>query len=404
MNDVELGTVPTQVAYLDILDAGFRADSPETLAAQEASWYANTLLGPAVLRYAEAAALLRDHRLRPGGRETLLVQGVTEGPAARWWEESLLNTDEPDHTRLRGLVNGAFTARRIERLVPALQRRAHELIDGFAGEGLCDFVPAFADPYPLHAICELLDIPESARPTLAGWADDLGLIFTLTVPQYLPRIEAALAGLHEGVDELIARRRRDPGDDLVSALIEAGDAGEHLSGTEMRAMVTELIFASTTTTRNQFGRAMEMFVEHPEAWALLGKRPELATNAVEEVMRLVGTVPAVTRVALEDLEVNGLHIAAGSFLLIMVAAANRDPRAFDPVGLDVTRRRQNQLTFGGGARYCLGSWLARIQLREALTILARRMPGLQLAGEPVWRPAAGLNGPTYLPLRWTTES
>ena len=171
----------------------------------------------------------------------------------------------------------------------------------------------------------------------------------------------------------------------------------------MRALVTELIFASTTT-RNQIGRAMVMFAENPESWALLGRRPELATNAVEEVMRLVGTVPATTRVALEDLEINGLPIPAGTFLVIAVAAVNRDPRAFDPVGLDITQRRQGQLTFGGGVHYCLGTWLARIQLREALTILAQRMPGLQLDGEPVWPPAVGLNGPNYLPLRWATSS
>lgn len=405
MNEPGSGTVLDEVAYLNILDPAFRADSPEMYAAQEAGWYARTPLGPAVLGHAEAAALLRDRRLRPGSRETLLAQGVTEGPAARWWLDTLLNTmDAPDHTRLRGLVSGAFTSRLVEQLVPALQRRAHELIDAFAGDGRGDFVPAFADPYPLQAICEVLDVPENERPALAGWADDLGKIFTLTVPQFLPRIEAALAGLHAGVDELIARRRREPGDDLVSALIQAGDAGERLSSTEVRAMVAELIFAATTTTRNQFGQAMALFAEHPEAWALLGRRPELATNAVEEVMRLVGTIPAITRVAVEDLEINGLQIPAGTFLLIVVAAANRDPQVFDPVGLDITRRRQGQLTFGGGVHHCLGSWLARIQMREALAILAQRMPGLALDGEPVWRPAAGLNGPNYLPLRWVTPS
>lgn len=400
-----LRTLTAEVAYLDILDPAFRVDSPEVLAAQEASWYARTPLGPAVLRHAEAAALLRDRRLRPASRETLIGQGVTEGPAARWWLDTLLNTMEaPDHTRLRGLVSGAFTARRVERLVPALQRRAHELIDAIASEGRCDFVPAFADPYPLQAICEVLAIPERERPALAGWADDLGMIFTLAVPQFLPRIEAALAGLHDGVDELLALRRREPGDDLVSTLIQAGEAGEQLSRDEVRAMVAELIFASTTTTRNQFARAMVMFAEHPEVWALLRQRPELATNAVEEVMRLVGTMPAITRFTVEDIEVNGLRIPAGTFLLVMVAAANTDPRVFDPVGLDITRRRPAQLTFGGGVHHCLGSWLARIQLREALTILAQRMPGLQLDGEPVWRPAAGLYGPNYLPLRWDTSS
>lgn len=390
-----------EVAFLNILDPSFRIDSSEIRAAQEAGWYARTPLGPAVLRHAEAALLLNDRRLRPASRETLIAQGVTSGPAARWWLDTLLNTMEaPDHTRLRKLVSGVFTARRVERLVPVFQRHANELIDAMTGDAPCDFLPAFADPFPLAAICEVLDIPERLRPALAGWADDLGMIFTLGVPQFLPRIEAALAGLHEGVDELLAMRRRAPGDDLVSALIEAGDAGDRLTPAEARAMVVELLFASTTTTRNQLARAMVLFAENPETWALLGRHPELASRAVEEVMRLVGTMPAITRLTKEDVEINKLQIPAGTFLMIMVGAANTDPRAFDPVGLDITCRRAAQLTFGGGVHGCLGSWLARIQMREALPILARRMPGLRIGGEPVWRPAAGLYGPNYLPLQW----
>lgn len=394
----------TDVPYLDIFDPAFRGDSPEVIAAQEASWYACTPLGLAVLRYAEVAALLRDRRLRPGTRETLAAQGVTEGPLAQWWQKLVLNIEGPDHTRLRRLVAGAFTARQGERLVPGMRRSAHELLDAVAGKGQCEFVTAFADPYPLQVICELLAIPERERTAFAGWANDLGLAFSLTVPQYLPQIEAALAGLYGCVDELLARRRREPADDLVSALIAAEEAGERLSRAELRTMLTVLIFAGTDTTRTQIGRAMVMFAEHPEAWALLHQRPELAANAVEEVLRLVGSVPAIARFAVEDLEVNGLLIPAGTYLSLMVAAANTDPRVFDPVGLNITRHRPTQLTFGGGVHHCLGSWLARIELREALPILAERMPGLQLDGEPAWRPAAGIYGPTSLPLRWATPS
>jgi cytochrome P450 len=389
------------VAYFDILDPAFRADAPAILAAQEANWYARTSLGPAVLRYAEAAALLRDRRLRPGSPETLTAQGVVDGPAARWWLDTLLNTMEnPDHTRLRRLVSGAFTARRVEELVPVLRRHAHGLVDAVAADGRCDFLPSFADPYPLQAICEVLAVPEHARPALAGWADELGFIFNLGVRRYLPQVEAALAGLRRGVDNVIAARRREPGSDLVSALIQAGDEGERLSPEEVGAMVTELVFAATTTTRNQLARALVLFAEYPEQWALLGRHPELAANAVEEVMRLVPTMPAITRVAVEDLEVNSIRVPAGTFMLIVVAAANTDPRVFDPVGLDITRPRAAQLTFGGGPHHCLGSWLARIQMREAFVILAQRMPGLRIDGDPAWRPTAGLYGPNHLPLAW----
>jgi cytochrome P450 len=389
----------------DLLDPSFRADSPEALAAQEDDWYAMTSLGPAVLRHTEAAALLRDRRLRPGSRETLLAQGVTDGPAARWWLDTLLNTMEaPDHTRLRRLVSGTFTGRRSEQLAHQLRRSATELVDAVAADGRCEFLSAFGDPYPLQAISSALDIPDGLRPALAGWADDLGYIFNIGVPHYLLQIETALAGLHTGVDELLDHRRRRPGDDLVSSLLQAGEDGDRLTPDEARAMVSELLFASTTTTRNQLARAMVLFAEHPQAWALLRERPELAANAVEEVMRLVPTMPAISRVAKEDLEVNNVHLPAGTFLLIVVATANRDPRVFDPAGLDITRTRPAQLTFGGGAHHCLGSWLARVQLREALIVLSQRWPGLEIDGDLRWRPAAGLFGPNVLPLRWDTSN
>jgi cytochrome P450 len=394
-------TPTAEVTYIDLFDPACHADSPEVLATREACWYAHTPLGLAVLRYAECAMLLRDRRLRPGSRETLASQNVTEGPLAQWWDEILLNIEGADHCRLRRVVAGAFTARQVERLVPAMRRSAYELLDMIVDARGCEFVTAFADPYSLRVICELLAIPKRDRSAFAGWANDLGLASSLSVPQFLPQIEAAVVGLCERVDELIARRRREPGDDLVSELIAVEEAGERLSDAELRALLTGLIFAGTDTTRTQLGRAMVLFAEHPHEWALLRQRPELAANAVEEVLRLVGSVPLVTRVALEDLEVNGLHIPAGTHLTLMIAAANTDPRVFDPTGLDLTCRRPRQLTFGGGVHHCLGSWLARIELREALSILAQRMPGLRLDGESAWRPAMGIYGPTSLPLRWT---
>ncbi|GIG21117.1 cytochrome P450 [Cellulomonas chitinilytica] len=397
-------TPADEVPFVNILDPSFRADSPLVAEAQEASWYAQTPLGPAVLRHAEAAALLRDRRVRPGSPEILGRQGVTDGPAARWWLDTLLNNMEaPDHTRLRRLVTGVFNSRRVEEMVPAFRRRAHELLDAVADDGRCDFLPAFGDPYPLQAVCEVLDVPDSVRPSLAGWARDLGHIFTLGVPAFLPRIEAALAGLREGVDELVAIRRREPGDDLVSALLQAGDVGDRLSAEEARDLVVELLFAATTTTRNQIARAMVLFAENPETWDLLRRSPELASNAVEEVMRLVPTMPAISRITKEDIEVNGTVLPAGTFFFVVVAAANRDPRVFQPVGLDITVPRAAQLTFGGGPHHCLGSWLARIQMREAFAIMAARMPGLRIDGEPVWRPAAGLYGPDHLPLAWDAQ-
>jgi cytochrome P450 len=389
-----------EVAFFDLFDLAFQPDAPEVLAAREACWYARTPLGYAVLRYDEVATLLRDRRLRQGGVESLAAQGITAGPLADWMRMVILNIEGEHHARLRHLVSKAFTPRAVDTLRPVMRVVVHELIDGFVARGECEFMTAFADPYPSQIICALLGIPRKHYMQFHGWATDLGLAFSYAVAEHLPRIEAALQGLYACVDDLLAERRAAPGPDLVSALIAAEESGDQLSDAELRVMVTGLILGGQDTTRNQLGCALATFLEHPAQWMRLAETPPLAARAVEEVMRVRPAVPVIWRVAAEDFAFQGLQIAAGTFLSMFAAAAHADPRVFGVAGFDIGLERPAQLTFGGGIHYCLGAPLARAEMEEALPILAARLRMPELVESVRWRPALGIYGPIALPIRF----
>jgi cytochrome P450 len=389
------------IAVLDILDPAFRADSPEVRAAADACWWARTPVGLAVLGYQECLALLRDRRLRHGSADLLAAYGVTTGGFADWLRMMLLNLEGHPHQRQRRLVSTAFTQRSVDVLRPFMRAKAHELIERFAAERGCEFMADFADPYPAWVIAELLGIPAERFEAFLGWATDMGLGFGPAAGAEQDRIDAAVAGLYSCCDDLAARRRKHPGEDLISALIAAETDGERLSAEELRILVSTLVFAGQDTTRNQLGLAMITFAEHPEQWRLLAQRPELASTAVEELMRVNPTVPIIGRVAREDFTFQNVDIPAGTHIALFVATANTEPGTFGDAPFDITAARPAQLTFGGGIHYCLGVSLARTEMREALPILASRLGDIALAGPVPSRPHVGINGPITLPLRFT---
>ncbi len=389
------------VPLFDILDPAFRVDSPAVRAAADAGWWARTSIGIAVLRYQECLTLLRDRRLRHGSLDVLAAYGVTTGLFADWLRAMLLNLEGHPHHRQRQLVSKAFTQRRVDVLRPFMRAKAHELVDGFADDGGCEFMATFADPYPAWVIAELLGIPAERFTAFLGWATDMGLGFSPDVVAEQARIDAAVAGLYACCDELTAQRREDPGADLISSLITAEVDGERLSAAELRILVSTLVFAGQDTTRNQLGLAMTTFTQHPEQWRLLAQRPELASTAVEELMRVNPTTPVIGRMATEDFTFQGVDIPAGTSIALFVAAANTEPDTFGDAPFDITAQRPAQLTFGGGIHYCLGVWLARTEMREALPILASRLGDIALAGPVPSRPHLGITGPITLPLRFT---
>ncbi|GAA3524102.1 cytochrome P450 [Nocardioides daeguensis] len=397
-------TSPAVAPILDVADPAFSITAPEVHAARERSWYATTPYGIAVLRYDEMSRLIKHPKLRQGSVAWPAHNGVTEGPFARWWASWILNKEGAEHHRLRRLMNPAFSPKLIGGLVPRFQALASELIDGFSAPDQCEFVSEFAEPYAARVIAIMLGIPEEEWPIIARESVTIGLAMGVTLREDLPQIEDALARLYAYCDALIADRRKNPGDDFVTALVNASrEEDGRLSDTELRDAMVLLIFGGFDTTRNQLGLAMQTFSRHLDQWALLAERPELGRAAVEEVMRVNPTVRWVTREVLEDFEFEGLELTAGTTVHLYSESAGTDPRVFTG-GFDITAERKPHFGFGGGAHHCLGHFVARSDMSEALPLLARRMPDIRILAGDSWLPDSGNTGPVRLPIGFTPAS
>jgi cytochrome P450 len=413
------------VPFFDVADPAFSVTSPQVRQAREAGWYARTSYGLAVLRYDQVSRLIRHPDLRQGSRLWPAHHGITSGPFADWWASWVLNMEGEEHHRLRRLLNPAFSRRIVEPLRPRFAALAGELVDGFAEPGRCEFMAEFAEPYAARVIAILLGIPEEEWPTIAAESAAVGLAMGVRIREHLPRIEAALAALYDYADALIAGRQRSPRDDFVTCLVqaqagppgqvgepEAGPAGRHkpdeagLTAAELRDSLVLLIFGGFDTTRNQLGLAMQAFLDHPAQWRLLAQRPELGPAAVEEVMRIRPTTTWVTREATADFSFDGLAIRAGTTIHLFCESAGTDPGdAGDAgsggavAGFDITAgERRPHFGFGGGIHYCLGHYVARTDMCEALTVLARRLREPRPGGEAAWLPDSGNTGPVRLPI------
>lgn len=389
---------------LDVADPAFSITGPDVHRARELSWYATTQYGIAVLRYDEMSRLIKSPKLRQGSVAWPAHNGVTEGPFARWWASWILNKEGAEHHRLRRLMNPAFSPRLIGSLVPRFQALADELINRFEKSNECEFVSEFAEPYAARVIAIMLGLPESEWQTISSESGTIGLAMGVTLREDLPQIEKALANLYAYADDLIADRRKSPRDDFVSAMVNASRSEDgRLSDTELRDALVLLIFGGFDTTRNQLGLAMQTFSNHLDQWDLLAERPELGKAAVEEVMRVNPTVRWVTREVLDDFEFEGLQLSAGTTVHLYSESAGTDPRVFLP-GFDITAERKPHFGFGGGAHHCLGHFVARSDMSEALPLLARRMRDIRLLPGDSWLPDSGNTGPIRLPIGFTPGS
>ncbi len=389
------------VPSLPVADPDFSITSDLVHAARELNWYATTPYGIAVLRYEEMSRLLKHPMLRQGSVAWPAHNGVTEGPFFRWWQSWILNKEGEEHHRLRRLMNPAFSPKLIGGLVPRFQALAGELIEAFAEPDRCEFVSEFAEPYAARVIAIMLGLPEDEWPIIAKESATVGLAMGVTMREDLPLIEGALARLYEYADALIADRQANPKADFVTALVSASrEADGKLNHDELRDGLVLLIFGGFDTTRNQLGLAMQTFCAHPDQWRLLAERPDLGGKAVEEVMRVNPTVRWVTREVLEDFTYSGLDLKAGTTVHLYSESAGTDPRVFEP-GFDITAERKPHFGFGGGAHHCLGHFVARSDMSEALPLLARRLRDLRELDGSAWLPDSGNTGPIRLPLAFT---
>jgi cytochrome P450 len=360
------------------------------------------LRGPELLTYDLVRAVLRDPRFRvPQGR-WLAAQGITSGPVWDRAIKGMTSLDGAEHSRLRRLVSKAFTLRATARLRTTTVEVITGLVDPHTATGGCDVVADIARPYPIPIICALLGAPRQDWQLFSDWAEDIFKAFGWTVAEHTPVILAALGALDAYLDDMIAVRRHQLTDDLISELIRAEDDGDRLSHDELLSLAGGLLMAGTDTTRNQLAASVQVLCEHPDQWALLAQRPELAANAVEETIRHCPVTFRAPRTAVEDVELAGVVIPAGTLVIANTAAANRDPAVYeDPDRLDITRQAPPaMLTFGGGAHYCLGANLARLELAEALKVMTQRMPSPHRTGPAPWKPLTTLSGPTTLPIKF----
>ncbi|MFN8043262.1 MAG: cytochrome P450 [Mycobacterium sp.] len=356
--------------------------------------------GPEVLRYAEVHTVLRDPRFINPPALGLDAQGVTAGPLWDRATASILAIDGDAHTRLRRLVAKAFSPRAITRLERLVHQTATGLVDALAAAGSGDIVAEVSRPYPTPIICGLLGAPAQDWRLFSGWADAIMKIFDWNLAHDGPEIEAAWDELDAYLDAMVSERRTTLTDDLISELIRAEDDGDRLTHCELLMLAGSLLAAGTDTTRNQLAAAVEGLIDHPDQWDLLAAQPDLAGQAVEELMRYSPVVFGAMRCATEDVDIAEITIPAGTLVIANTGAANRDPAVFDhPDRLDITRQHRSPiLTFGGGTHYCLGAHLARLELIEAIRALTTRCPNLHRTGPSPWKKLTGVTGPTTLPV------
>ena len=358
--------------------------------------------GPELLTYELVRSVLRDPRFRVPQGMFLASQGITSGPLWERVATSLISLDGAEHHRLRRLVSKAFTPRATERLRTTIVDVITELVDRHTATGRCEVVTDIARQYPIPIICALLGAPAEDWELFSAWTDDIFKVFSWEVAAHERNILAAWEELDAYIDDMVAHRRQSLTDDLISELIRAEDDGDRLSADELRMMAAGLLMAGTDTTRNQLAASVHVLSDHPDQWALLAQRPELAMAAVEETMRHSPIAAATLRTALEDVEIAGVVIPAGTLVIANTAAANRDPAVYDdPDRLDITREGAPAMqTFGAGMHYCLGANLARLELAEALSVITRRMPNARRSGPAPWKPLTALSGPLTLPIEF----
>jgi cytochrome P450 len=361
-------------------------------------------------RHAEASLVIRDKRFGKDYVERTKRRygpDIMQEPVFRNYSHTMLQQDPPDHTRLRGLVVQAFTARRVEDMRPRIQAIVDETLDRIIPMGKMELIEDFAFRLPVTIICDMLGIPEEHRELFYTGSRNSGRILEPVPlsPEEIKQGNATNAMTQMYFKQLFELRRKNPGDDLTTQLVQAEEDGSKLSNEELTANIVLLFGAGHETTVNLIGNGLLALHRNPDQLALLKANPALITNAIEEFLRYDSSVQMTGRVALEDIDdLGGKKIPKGESVLCLLGSANHDPAVYPdrPDSLDITRPNVRPLSFGGGIHFCLGAQLARIEAEVAIATLLRRLPDLKLdnAETPEWRPTFVLRGLKALPASW----
>ncbi len=390
----------TRIRLDDFLDkpAFYRDPYPvycELRATDPVHW--SEIMGSWVLtRYDDVVASMRDpRRFSNAGRHALSLDRLPEHvrkkakPIYDHYAVGLIHTDPPDHTRMRALINKVFTVRAMESLRPRVQKIVDDLLDAAASDGEMDIMAALAYPLPVAIISQILGIPAEDNEKFAYWNEGVNELTATgrTTEANLERGLPIFVNLRAYLRELIDKRRRDPQDDLLSALVMVEEEGDRLSEEELITNYQTLITAGFETTMNLIGTGLLTLLRHPEQLAKLHDDPSLTESAVEELLRYETPFQRNWRVAAQDVDLGGKRIERGQLVAQMLGAANRDPEVFpEPDQFDITRNSGRHIAFGYGIHFCIGAPLARIEADIAFRTLLRRFPAIRLKHKHVdWR-------------------
>ena len=399
---------------------------------RERGWLAQAPYGYMVLDREAGEHFLRTRSAIFPGMKIAEIFGVTEGPLFEQMKRNILHVNGPDHSRLRSLVNPALAPRAVERYRPRMRGFLEGLMDDALSAGgedggavRCDFVEAFAKPYPSQVIASVMGAPVEDAPRLHHWSNWIQRQFDAgSMASEKELIEQAVEEFYEYAEGLLRARREDPGDDLMSRFIEAEEEGEKLSDVECINLVFNILAGGVDTTQSQMAHAIRLLAEHPDQWRLLAERPELAGAAVEEALRYEPITPFTARIMVEDVTFRDVTFLQDTIVMVCAFTANRDlsadagGEAMEPIGasgagatavaakadvfdIAAERGRARPLTFGAGVHYCLGANLARLEMQEGLAFLSEQIDELALDGEPQFGTVSGIYGLDALPVRFT---
>jgi cytochrome P450 len=379
-------------------------------------WLASGPFGYIVLDRESAEFFLRTRAASFPGMKIAEIFGVSEGPLWEQMRRNILHVNGADHARLRGLVNPALSPRAVERYRPVMRGFLEDLLAGVEGAATgggtvrCEFVEAFAKPYPSRTIASVMGAPIEDAPRLHHWSNWIQRQFdAASMASERDGIERAVEEFYAYAEGLVEARRGDPGDDMISTLIAAADPAhppERLSDVECINLVFNVLAGGVDTTQSQLAHTIRLLAEHPEQWAALVENRELADGAVEEALRYEPITPFTARITNEDLTFRGVTFPEGTIVMVCAFTGNRDLDEGEGAGetFDITASTgahppARALTFGAGVHYCLGANLARVELSEALRFLAERFSRLELDGEAQYESIMGIYGLARLPVR-----
>jgi cytochrome P450 len=377
-------------------------------------WLASGPFGYIVLDREAGEFFMRTRAASFPGMKIAEIFGVTEGPLWEQMRRNILHVNGPDHSRLRSLVNPALSPRAVERYRPAMRQFLEGLLERAVAEGAepggvvrCEFVEAFAKPYPSQVIASVMGAPVEDAPRLHHWSNWIQKQFdAMSMASEREQIEQAVEEFYEYARELVAARRDDPGEDLISTLIAAEEDGERLSEEECINLVFNVLAGGVDTSQSQLAHTVRLLAEHPEQWAALRADPSLASAAVEEALRYEPITPFTARIVDEEITFRDVTFPVETIVMVCAFTGNRDLDEHAGTGtaetFDITAERggARALTFGAGVHYCVGANLARAELGEALTFLAQRFERLELDGDPQFESITGIYGLAELPVRF----